>query len=165
MKPDREKLLDEVLGECAPPGFKESLLQHTLLQVRRRSLVRRLNRTLLAMAVVAAVPLLLWKFSSPPPRPPQAVRQQPPFGIVTTRPLPRGMIVQTRSGTLPFIASSAATVAYVETGDAKDLFQEITDEQLFSLLAGRPAALVRSGPNQAELIFLHPEDQQGFRVP
>src|SRR5207249_4666602 len=115
--------------------------------------------------LVAAVPLLLWRFSSPSPWPPEAIVQQPPFGIVTTQPLPREMFVETRPGSVTFIASSPATVAYVETGDAKSLFQEITDEQLFSLLAGRPAALVRSGQKQAELIFLHPEDEQGSRVP
>ncbi|HEY2952163.1 MAG TPA: hypothetical protein VGK40_06255, partial [Verrucomicrobiae bacterium] len=81
-----------------PRDADGSLLQHTLLQVRRRSRARKLNRALLAVAVVAAVPMLLWKFSSPPPRPPQAVVPQPPFGIVTTQPLPREMIVKTRPG-------------------------------------------------------------------
>src|SRR5438093_13229523 len=125
MKPDREKLLDDVLNEASSANLKESLWQHTLQQVHRRSRARKLNRALLAVAVVAAVPLLLWKFSSPPPRP-QAVVQLPPFGTVTSQPLPRGMIVETRPGSVTFIASSPTTVAYVETGDAKNLFQEIT---------------------------------------
>jgi|ERR1051325_4564690 hypothetical protein len=162
MKPDREKLLDEVLGESSSPGFKESLLQHTLQEVHRRKRVRRLNRAVLAVAIVAAVPLMVWKFSAPSP---VLVVPPPPFGIVTTQPLPREMLVETRPGSVAFIASSTASVAYVRTGDAKNLFQEINDEQLLSLLAGRPAALVRSGPKQAELIFLHPGDEQGFRVP
>ena len=162
--PDRERLLDDVLDEAAPPGFKESLLQHTLQHVRRRNRVRRLNRALLAIAVVATVPLLLWKFSFPPP-PPRTTVKEPPFGIVTSQPMPREMIVETRPGSIAVITSSAAAVAYVETGEVKDLFKEITDEQLLSLMAGHPVALVRSGPNQAELIFLNPEDQEGFPIP
>src|ERR1051326_4550144 len=129
MKSDREKLLDEVLGESAP-GFKESLLQHTLKQVRHRGRVRRLNRALAALALLAVVPLSIWKFSSPL-RPPTTA-PPPPFGLVTTQPLPREMIVQTRPGSIPFITTSAAGLAYIETGEAKNLFQEITDEQLFA---------------------------------
>ena len=44
------------------------------------------------------------------------------------------------------------------------MFREIDDEQLLALLAGKPAALVRRGPNQVELIFLNPEDEKGFPV-
>jgi hypothetical protein len=52
----------------------------------------------------------------------------------------------------------------VESGSIKDPFREINDDQLLALVEGRPAALVRQGLHQAELLFLNPEDTHGYPV-
>ena len=62
------------------------------------------------------------------------------------------------------VTSSSATFGLVEPSSIKDPFQEIDDEQLLALVGGRPAALVRQGPHQAELLFLNPEDTNGFPI-
>ena len=62
------------------------------------------------------------------------------------------------------VSSSAKTVVLVETGSIKDPFREINDEQLLALVGKRPAALVRHGTHEAELLFVNPEDTNGFPV-
>jgi len=42
--------------------------------------------------------------------------------------------------------------------------ENLQDLELLALVAGRPAALVRQGPHQAELLFVNPEDTNGFPV-
>jgi hypothetical protein len=160
MKSNRQQLLEDVLEEAGSPVFKEVLWQQTLEQVRCLSRARRRNRVLLAVAVMAVAPLFPWRLIIPP------TQVQPlPYGIVRSQALPAAMIAETKPGTIPVITSSSAAVAVVETGPAKDLFREIGDEQLLALLAGRPAALVRQGPGQASLLFLNPQDQNGFPAP
>jgi hypothetical protein len=40
----------------------------------------------------------------------------------------------------------------------------LDDEELLSLVAGRPAALVRAASGRAELVFADPSDAGGFPV-
>ncbi len=72
--------------------------------------------------------------------------------------------MQSKPDSVAVVTSSPTTFVMVETGAIKDPFTEITDEQLLAFAAGRPAALVRQGPHQAELLFLNPEDTNGFTV-
>ena len=74
------------------------------------------------------------------------------------------MVVETKPGMVSVVVSSASTFALVETGRSRSQFREIDDEGLLAFMQGKPVALVRHGPNQAELIFLNPEDEKGFRV-
>jgi len=74
------------------------------------------------------------------------------------------MVIRTGPGSVVVVASSPRTFLLVETGSIKDPFRDINDEQLLALVAGRPAALVRPGPHQAELLFVNPEDTNGFPV-
>ena len=74
------------------------------------------------------------------------------------------MVAAAQPGSVAVVASSLKTFLLVETGSIKDPFQEINDEQLLALAGGRPVALVRQGPHQAELLFLNPEDTNGFPV-
>ena len=69
-----------------------------------------------------------------------------------------------RPNSVSVVASSESTFKLVETGASKSLLSEIDDEGLLALFAGKPVALVRRGPNQAELIFLNPEDAKGLPV-
>jgi len=88
----------------------------------------------------------------------------PKFAAVSFRSLTPCVLVETKPGGVETVASSVGTVVIVETATIKDAPKEITDEELLALVARRPAVLVRQSPHQAELLFLHAEDQNGFPV-
>jgi len=162
MKSDRQQLLDDLLDEAAPPDFKETLWQQTLEAVRHRNHARRRNRAVLAVAVAIVIPVLVWRLVIPSA--PTEV-QVPQHGLVHSQSLRPAMFVETKPGTVRVITSLADSVAVIKTDPAKRLFQEIDDDQLLTLLAGRPAVLIREEPGQASLHFVNPEDQQGFPMP
>jgi hypothetical protein len=155
-----DEFLSDVFGE--PDEFRAALLEQTLRQVRRRRLFRHCKQGFAAVAGVVAVAFVCWRTVQP-----TALRlpaKAPDLVVIRSQPLPPSMIVETRPGVAGVVVSSASTYALVETGASKRLFREIDDEQLLALLSGKPAALVRRGPNQVELIFLNPEDEKGFPV-
>jgi hypothetical protein len=55
-------------------------------------------------------------------------------------------------------------MSVITTDPSRRLYREINDDQLLTLLAGRPAAIIREGANRASLLFLDPEDENGFPV-
>ena len=159
---DPNRLLDDILEDTLPASLRAELLQRTLCQVRRQNSVRRLNRAGLAIVFVMGLALTLWRFSLPLP---QQIESRPTtFGVVSSEALDPSMIVETRLGSVNVISSSASTVVLVETGSGRDMFNEVDDQQLLAFLSGSPAALVRQGPHQAELMFLNPEDRNGFLI-
>ena len=162
MRPESEhSLLDDVLTEAAPAHFERALLNRTLRAVRRRRRMRQCSRGLAAVGVFAAIALAVWN-ALLPTTPVKLFR--PGLHIVSSQPLPASMVVGTKPDSVAVVTSSPTTFVMVETGVIKDPFTEITDEQLLALAGGRPAALVRQGPHQAELLFLNPEDKNGFPV-
>jgi hypothetical protein len=161
MKSKHQQLLDDVLGEAGPSDFKESLWLHTLDEVRHRHRARQRKRALLACAVAVAIPLLVWRLTLPPP----PTELSPlPYALIYSQPLPSGMTVESKTDTVSFIASSATTMSVITTDPSRRLYREINDDQLLTLLAGRPAAIIREGANRASLLFLDPEDENGFPV-
>ena len=160
---DSDHLLNDVLGESFPADFQAELLDRTLRQVRRRRRVRRCSQSLLALALVVAIPLLLWR----KPLPPAQVAQSPPqaFGVVQSQPLAPSMIVESQAASVRIITTSADPVTVVQTRASKDLFREIDDEQLLALAGGRPAGLVRDESGHVEFLLLDPYDRNGFRGP
>ena len=163
MKPESQQhgLLDDVLREGAPADFERTLLDGTLRAVRRRRRMRQCSRGLAAAGVFAAIALAVWN-ALLPTTPVNSVR--PALQIVSSKPLPASLVVATKPDSVVVVTSSPATFVVVETGAIKDPFEEIDDEQLLALAGGRPVALVRQGPHQAELLFLNPEDKNGFPV-
>jgi hypothetical protein len=161
MKSKHQELLNDVLGESAPPDFKDSLWLRTLDEVRSRRRARQRNRALLACTVAIALPVLIWRLTLSP-----APTELPPlpYAVIHSQPLPVGMTVESKPDTVSLVASSSATMAVIATDPARRLYREINDDQLLTLLAGRPAAIIREGPNRASLLFLEPEDQNGFPV-
>ena len=155
-------LLDDVLTEGVSPEFRDELLERTLHQVRRRKRVRQLNQGLLTVALSFGVLLAVWKAYFPSSH--SAKSGLPELDVVTSQPVAPSMIVETGIGAVILISSSDAHLAVVHSQFREGLFQEIDDQQLLALLAGRPAALVRESPGRAELLFLDPEDAQGFPV-
>ena len=159
MKPEGDHLLDDVLTEAEE--FPGALLDETLRAVRQRRRLRRSSRGLAVLGVLAVGAAVVWNTLLPARR---VEVVHPALHIVSSRPLPSAMIVATRPGGLTMVTSSPKTHLLVETGSINDPFKEINDEQLLALADGRPAALVRHGPHQAELIFLNPDDEHGFPV-
>jgi hypothetical protein len=161
-----EQLLNDILGEDAPDLFEGALLEQTLGLVRRRRRWRQCQRGLVVLTIGVLLPLLLWrKPGEPGPISGAKAPASAAFTPVTTVPLNPSFIVETRPGTIPIVISSPGTVAMVESGAGQNLFQEITDDELLLLCQGHSVALVRSGPAQAELLFLSREAQDAFSSP
>ncbi|MBI2924656.1 MAG: hypothetical protein HYY24_03005 [Verrucomicrobia bacterium] len=161
--PDRYQLLETVLGDAVPADFRDALLAHTLRHVRRRKRALQLTRGSLMLGLLAVLSLGLWKMLFGPRRPAEAAFAT--VRVVTSQPLPRSIIVETELGATRTVSSSPSTLAVIETGSVPNLYQEIDDERLLAFVAGRPVALVRRGPHEAELVFVNPADQEGFQVP
>ena len=164
MKTPLDPLLEDVLGEAASDEFRAAVLTGTLHEVRRRRTARRWRRGLTAGAILFALGgVALWHRGWAPQITP-TVAQPAGLVVIHSAPLDPRLIVETRPGAVNIVQSEGATYAVVETGDGRGLFQEIDDDQLLALLSGHPAVLVRRGPGRSELIFVNPEDAQGWPV-
>jgi hypothetical protein len=159
--PSKNRLLDDVLADAAPPAFRADLLRLTLEHVQSRNHRRRRNRGLLAAACALLVLALAARFLSPPNAPKPGLARSL---VVHSQPLDAWMLVTTQSGVAGLARPSAPAIARIRTSATQRMFDVIGDDQLFALLGGRPAALVRRGPARAELVFLNPADQEGFPV-
>jgi hypothetical protein len=159
--PAKNQLLDDVLADAAPADFRANLLRLTLEQVQSRNRRRRRNRGFLAAACLLLVLAIAARFLSLP----NAPKPGPDNPLVVhSRPLDAGMLVTTQPGGPGLVRSSASAIAWTRTSPTERTFDLIGDDQLFALLGGRPAALVRRGPARAELVFLNPADRDGFPV-
>jgi hypothetical protein len=77
--------------------------------------------------------------------------------LVRSGRLPAAMLIETGNPSVPVIHSTPSAV--VQTSRDTPILLEIGDGELFTLLAGRPAALVRLQSGQAELLLLDGADQ------
>src|SRR5205809_7101929 len=100
---DNERLLADVLAEESDPGLRELLLGQTLHLVRRHRRFRKVRRVASAMAVIAGLLLLVWRFLPSPANGP--VVPAKPYTLVHTQPLPASAIVETT----PFPPSNLIT--------------------------------------------------------
>lgn len=157
---EQDELLEDVLAEAAPQNFRDELFARTLKQVRRRKQWRRTRSALLAASAVVA--LIFFARTLPPTKPAPTQIISNPL-LVHSQPLTASMIVRTDSA-VAMVGSSNSSVAILKSASAQDLFGVIGDEELFDLLEGRPAILVRRNSFEAELVFANPADQDGFPV-
>jgi hypothetical protein len=155
---DRQRLLAEVLAEGGATRFREALLTQTLRQVRQRRRVRRAWRAAGAATLGIALAALVWRSLVPaniapqtggPGRPVVVSRPLAPAALVLTEPLAPSRIIVSAPSTL---------VVRVATGGSK--VREIGDGELLALLAPKPAALVRRGAQQVELVFANEADEK-----
>jgi hypothetical protein len=163
-EPDNEHLLTDVFAEAAPAGFREVMLDQTLRLLRRR---RRWRQTRHLAALLVALGLLaVLVRQNFPPHPlapmPAAKAKIKNYELVCTRPLSAGAIVVTRPLSADQLVASVATAEIVQTSSG--IFRVINDDELLALVASRPAALIRLGPNSERLIFANPDDENGFPV-
>jgi hypothetical protein len=157
MEPESDRLLADVLAESAPADFRAQLLDLTLQNVRRRKRARYLRQGLFAVAVIVVFGVLALRNHSPaktPARPPLET-----LAIVNSQPLSPAMIIATRPGALAQTTSSASEVSVVATSPLQPGFREINDTELMAMTGGRPAVLVRQGPQAAELFIIDSASQ------
>jgi hypothetical protein len=156
---NRDCLLEDVLGEAASPVFRGRLLERGLQEVRHRRRLRQLRRGILTAACVGLAVALAARFAVF-----EGVRSAKANSLlVRSRPLSAGMITGTKPRGVGLVNSVNTSVAFVRS--SAGLYRVVGDEELLGLVAGRPAALVRRGPSEAELVFGNPADRDGFRVP
>ncbi len=153
MKLETEPLLEAVLAETLTPVFRDDSLAATLGEVRLRKRVQRWQRGTLAVLLGVGLPLAVWLRQVPTNLPPTA--QAHSVRVVESQPLPPGMLVETRVGSVPIVKSAPGGAGLVATDDTRDKASEITDAELLTLVAGHPVALVRDGGG-ARLVFAGP---------
>lgn len=158
------KLLDDVLAEAAPAGFREALLDETLRVVRRRRHFRRVRNVAGVFVVLALIGLLVLQKNTRPHSvaivPPARKVAEIAYTLISTQPLSPGSIITTYSPATVPLVTSTATVAVIETTSGN--FRPIDDQQLLALVAAHPAVLVRTGPHSEQLVFANPNDAKGF---
>ena len=159
--PAKNALLNDVLADAASPAFREEVLRLALAEVSNRNRLRRRTRGIVAAAcalvVLAIGARFLARRNVPEPGPDNPL-------VVHSQPLGAGMLVTTRPAGPGLIGTSTSAVAGIRTAPAGKMFERISDDQLFALLGGRPAALIQRSPAEAELVFLNPADKDGFPV-
>ena len=157
---DQRRLLADVLAEAEPTGFREALLGETLRLAGSRRRARRFRRASAALVVLGLLGTLVWQFMLPGRG--IFTASVTSYAEVRTGPLPPDVIV----GTQPFapdrIVMSVASVDVVRTTPNSGGFRRLNDDELLALVAPRPAALVRVGPQSAKLVFVNPDDQKDF---
>ncbi|MEO5803174.1 MAG: hypothetical protein ABIR24_06565 [Verrucomicrobiota bacterium] len=158
---DNDELLKDVLADAAPPSFRDELFARTLQQVRRRKQLRRTGSALLATSAVVVALIFFARVLPKAKVAPTRITTNPL--LIHSQPLAANMIVRTDS-TIALVNSSSSAGAILKSASAKYLFSVIGDDELFDLLDGRPAILVRRNSFGAELVFANPADQDGFLI-
>jgi hypothetical protein len=165
MNGDDKNLLNEVLAEATPTGFRDAMLNQTLRAVRRRRRWRQTRRATALLTVLLLCGVFVWR-KNPPPKPVVSVptttarTAEKSYTLVETRPLPASHIVTTRPLAPGEFVGSTANVKIVETRSGN--YRVINDDELLALVASHPAVLIRTGPHSEELVFADPKDQKGF---
>lgn len=159
--PERDDLLADLLTESAPADFRVALLADTLRHVRRRRLKRRASRAALATAMACAIGSLVWRNA------PREATSEPILAshvVVHTLPFPPTAIVTTRPLGAERIVATFTSVGEVRTRPGAGSLRLLNDDELLALAAPRIPALVRTGPETQELIFLAPAEPDAPRV-
>lgn len=166
---EKQDLLGDVFAEGASRDFREALLGEMLGAARRRRRFRKARGAVMLLAL-ALCAILVISARQRLPRQQAANATAEPAAIVSpsqtacrlvrSEPLPEDHIIKTRS--FSNTGDWRPEPAFVAVTTISGGYREVTDDQLLSLLAGRPALLVRTGPHSEGLVFANPRDQEGF---
>ena len=145
-------ILDAVLEETAPGDYREAVLRNTLRAVHRRQGRRTAGRILAGVVGLVILACLLEPWRTPSR---QAVRPvSSPLTMISSHPLNRSLIAETKPGALTIVHSSPGTVAVVHTISMSDRLSLVNDDQLLALLADYGAVLVRHHPQDPARLFV-----------
>jgi hypothetical protein len=154
---DQERLLADVLREETGDGFHEALLGETLRLARRRRQLRFVQRVGGAFALIAvtAAIAIWWR-----PHVPVLVSHPPApsYRLTLSQPLPASCIVSSRPLRADQVVGSTFASSVVHTTAGR--YQVLGEDELLAL-APQPAALVRRGPHEVELVFVSPPAETG----
>jgi hypothetical protein len=158
---DNERLLVEVLNPEADSAFSEEVLAATLRDVRRRRRMLQVRNfgggALLVLAAIAVAASLVLRRNATP-----ELAQTPGptnYQLVVTQPLAAEQVVRTQPLAREQFAVATVPVSVIPT--VRGGFREIGDDELLALAAPQVVALVRRGPDLAELVFLPPPTEAG----
>jgi hypothetical protein len=154
MKRDSEDLIDDLLKDDVPSGFHAALMSKTLRTARRRHHAARLTIIVCGIGLVGMA-ALLFKSGIAPVSTTERIRQ--PGNIASAAPVVTHLTVQ-------MVATQADPHLKIIETDKLAKPTLINDEQLFALMGHQPAALIRHGKGNAELILLGSVDVEAFSV-
>jgi hypothetical protein len=149
---DQEQLLTDVLREEAGAGFYEALLGETLRLARRRRqvrLVQRVGGVFAILAVTAAI--AFWWRPHAPVMEARAPAQN--YKLTLSQPLPASCVVSSQPLRADQVVASTVASGVIYTSTTGGLYRVLGDDELLAL-APLPAALVRRGPHEAELVLV-----------
>lgn len=148
-RPDERDLLDDVLADAMPLGFREELLARTLTSVRRRRRIRAVARAGMALTAVAVVAWVGWRGSVSSP---EKLESRPPAcRVVVTEPLSADAIVRTRAFAPELVVTSSSFSATVRT--LPGITRLIDDRELLALAGPYSGVLVRISPQEQRLVM------------
>jgi hypothetical protein len=151
----QNELLNDVLHEGNAVDLREELLQQTLYLVKRRRRIRTLQQGASLVMVFAGLACLTW-YQVLPLRIPAGLPAKP-YAMVRTQPLSQAAWVTTQPLTSERLIATVRTDNIMVTAMATSPVGELNDDELLAL-APQPAALVRFGPHNAELVFVEQTD-------
>ena len=151
-------MLADVMAEAEPTGFRERLLGETLRLAGRRRRMRQFRRLAGALTVLVVVALLAWRLG--PPAGGTVGLAAATYVTVQTESLPTRAIIRTQPLDPSRLTASVASIDLVHTTANSGQVQTIGDDELLALAAPRPAALVRTGPHAAKLVFANTDEQE-----
>jgi len=160
---DDDALLKDVFGEAAPASIREAMLGESLRMVRRRCRTRRLGGAA-AWLIVLGLTVVLLRQNTPRhlevlSRPAMAEKS---YTLVRSHPLLAAAVVTTRPLSSGQFVGAAAFAGIVRTKPGG--FHVINDDELLALLSPRPCALIQVAPNSEKLVFVNPDDANGFPI-
>ena len=179
---DHDRLLDDVIEQATPPGFREQALGRTMAAVRWQRRRRQTVKLALPLAVVALT-AVLWRASEQSSAPRQNAGRdglspsliynsvtpgflsEPVLSTVTSQPLSPDQIITTDPGSVVLLSSAPGNISWVTDQPETSLVNILDDDGLLKLVEGRGAALVQVSPDQFTLVFANPADMKGFRMP
>lgn len=156
---DHRPLLAAVLEET--DDYREAVLRNTLRAAHRRQGRRTAGRILAGGVGLIILVCLLGPWRTPRR---QAVRPvSSPLTMISSHPLNRSWIVETKRDALTIVHSSPGAVAVVNTSSMPDRLSLVNDDQLLALLADYGAVLVRQHPQDPARLFV--TSTGGHRAP
>lgn len=157
-------LLEDLFVDEEAEQFRAAAMSSMLGEVRHKRRLRKIQRVALVLMLLAAVPLAWWLTQLATPVSPVPVSRPLPYEWVTTQALPAECVVRTRVGSCSVIATQTDGCAAIQSENYRRFVHELDDEGLLSFFAGRSVALVRRGPDVAELIVTDESLHHGFQL-